>query len=530
MLQNKLHKYPGSGIVILLFLAGMYLVPLRITGFGMDYIPGDKGDSRFNNYVLEHGHRFLAGKEDSFWTAPFMFPQEKNIALSDNLLGTLPVYSFFRMLGTDKETAFQWWFVTMFVFNFFAAWFSLYKITGNKTGAALGAFVFAFSMPVIAQINHVQLLPRFAIPLCFYFLIYFLRTLHPLHFAGFVLMLTWQFYCGMYLGFLLLLAIVFFLFIAAFLLIPWKKLFRQDYRFWLKITGLTVFALLVIYPLAGPYLETVSQIGYRDFEKEIVPGLPRVLSHFYSVNDSILWNSLSTTGDYLPYPWEHRIFAGAISWLCLAVITIMAFKARKTENGKLMIVFVLTLFLLGLISLFAFGDTLYKLVLYFPGFGSMRILTRIIFVMLFFFSAAIAFSFLLLEEKFHLQRNVVLGASVIAALLVVADQYVSEKSYMRFSKAEAQQQIAFTQSKIALAIQPRHKIVALMPRETADVNHLQLDAMLACQEMDLKCVNGYASSAPGSFGLFWWKPCNEHLDIWLKEKGFTDTTAVLRLY
>jgi len=530
-MQEKFNGYYQKGFVILLFLIGMYLVPLRITGFDFSQIPGDLGDSRFNNYILEHGHRYLHGEEEHFWTAPFMFPQENNVALSDNLLGTLPVYSFFRSAGCDRETAFQWWFLMMFVLNFWAAWFTFYKLTGNQTGAALGAFVFAFSLPVIAQINHVQLMPRFAIPFCFLFLIYFFKTLSPKFFAGFLLMILIQFYCGMYLGFLLFLAVLVFSLAASFFIIPWKKIFSQHYFFYFKIAGITIIALMLLKPLADPYMQTVEMMGYRDFVKEIEPGMPRVLSHFYAINDSLMWNSLSKTGDYLPFPWEHKIFAGGIPWLCIgAVVLILVRRKTLTEDKKLTLVLLITLFIIGILTLFIYGNTMYKLVLNLPGFGSMRVLTRVVLILLFFFSFFVAFIYCGINQKFFSAVKAGIILSIVSGTLVVCDQFVYEKALMRFSKAEAQQRIEIVHEKAEAERKPKHRAFAFMPAESPDFNHTQLDAMLAAQEMNMACVNGYASSAPGSFGLFWWKPVDEHLNIWLKEKGFTDSTTVLRLY
>lgn len=530
-MEQKFSSYYQKGFVILLFLIGMYLVPLRITGFDFSQIPGDLGDSRFNNYILEHGHRYITGEEEHFWTAPFMFPQENNMALSDNLLGTLPVYSFFRIVGNDRETAFQWWFVVMFILNFWAAWFTFYKLTKNQIGAALGAFVFAFSLPVIAQINHVQLMPRFAIPLCFLFLIYFFKTLSPKYFAGFLAMMVFQFYCGMYLGFLLFLAVLVFIVTASFFIIPWKKIVKQNYLFYLKIAGITVIALLLLKPLAGPYMQTVEVMGYRDFTKEIEPGMPRVLSHFYALNDTLFWNSISKTGDYLPISWEHKIFAGGIPWLCLAIVFFMLIfkKMDPEEKGKAMVLFI-TLFILGVLTLFIYGNTLYKLVLHLPGFASMRVLTRIVLILLFFFSFFVAFSFSKIPQRFYSGIKPMLVGSIISAFLVISDQYVGPKSIIRFSKSEARNRIENMVKIIGKEIKPSHEAFAFMPADSPDFNHTQLDAMLAAQQMNIRCVNGYAASAPGSFGLFWWKPIDEHLDIWLKEKGFTDSTAVLRLY
>lgn len=38
-------------------------------GLYFEFIPGDLGDARFNNIVLEHGHLFIINKVDWFWNA-----------------------------------------------------------------------------------------------------------------------------------------------------------------------------------------------------------------------------------------------------------------------------------------------------------------------------------------------------------------------------------------------------------------------------------------------------------------------------
>lgn len=104
---------------VLLFLAGMTLF------FNADQIPGDLGDSRFNMFVLEHGYRWLIGLDASFWSAPFFYPAPNVIALSDNHLGGVPIYSAFRLLRCRRETAFQLWLVSIFSLNYFVTWIVL---------------------------------------------------------------------------------------------------------------------------------------------------------------------------------------------------------------------------------------------------------------------------------------------------------------------------------------------------------------------------------------------------------------------
>ena len=105
-------------IPFLLLLVGLYFMPIAVFESNLSKMPGDLGDTRFNNYILEHGHKYLTGKIDNYWDAPFLYPYKNVTALSDNLLGTLPIYSFFRGIGADRETAFQFWLLTLFTLNF----------------------------------------------------------------------------------------------------------------------------------------------------------------------------------------------------------------------------------------------------------------------------------------------------------------------------------------------------------------------------------------------------------------------------
>src|SRR5438094_805956 len=131
---------------LLLLLAGLYLVPIQIFETDFSKVPGDFGDARFNNYILEHGHKYFTGKVSDYWDAPFMYPYKNVIALSDNLLGTVPVYSLFRILSFDRETAFQLWLLAMFVLNFICCWWVLNRWSGDNLLASTGAYIFAFSI------------------------------------------------------------------------------------------------------------------------------------------------------------------------------------------------------------------------------------------------------------------------------------------------------------------------------------------------------------------------------------------------
>src|SRR5690606_18260363 len=120
-------------------ILGVYFIVLNITGTNFAYFPGYLGYARFNMYILEHAHKFLSGSIDSFWSAPFMYPEKEVITYSDNLLGSAPIYSFFRILGYDLITSFQFWLITVITLNYSTCYLFLNWLFKNRYEAVLGA-------------------------------------------------------------------------------------------------------------------------------------------------------------------------------------------------------------------------------------------------------------------------------------------------------------------------------------------------------------------------------------------------------
>ena len=149
---------------VLLLICGLYSMPLKIIETNLSKMPGDLGDTRFNNYILEHGHKYLTGQIDSFWNAPFLYPYKNVTALSDNLIGTLPIYSVFRF-GTDRETSLLLWIISLFILNYIFCFIALKKWSGENILSSVGAYIFAFSIYNLGQFDHVQVLPKFIAPL-----------------------------------------------------------------------------------------------------------------------------------------------------------------------------------------------------------------------------------------------------------------------------------------------------------------------------------------------------------------------------
>jgi hypothetical protein len=93
--------------VWVLFVLGFWLVILRPLGLGLSLIPGDLGDARFNNYVLEHFYLWLSRLVPDYWNATFFYPFPGTMAFGDTLLGSAPLYALFRWMGLDMPSSFQ---------------------------------------------------------------------------------------------------------------------------------------------------------------------------------------------------------------------------------------------------------------------------------------------------------------------------------------------------------------------------------------------------------------------------------------
>lgn len=92
---QRLTPLSKSAPIWIIFLLGLWLVVLKEFGPHWEWVPGDMGDGRFNNYILEHFFLWLKGTvpASSYWNAPFFYPYQNVTGFSDNLLGAAPIYT-----------------------------------------------------------------------------------------------------------------------------------------------------------------------------------------------------------------------------------------------------------------------------------------------------------------------------------------------------------------------------------------------------------------------------------------------------
>ncbi len=486
---------------VVMLLAGLYLFPFSMVDDDFSRMPGDKGDARFNNYILEHGYKYMKGEVASYWDAPFLYPYKKAIAFSDNLIGTLPVYAFFRENKCDRETAFQAWFIVMFALNFIGCYLALRWWAGSTVLASVGAYIYAFSIFILCHINHVQILPRFMIPLVIYWTWTYLRTKKPGYFLGAMLGLVFQFYCGIYLGFFLVYMLLFMCISYLVVYRDWN-LFRQFRN--IKSLGIHLLIIAisagVLLPMFQPYIDVSGKFGYRNFE-EVSNYIPTWRAYFSATPESSIWRLLSWhIRSQQGYWWEQLLFTGLLPWIAVVMLPLFIFNRKlKESSGRKFIAFLtLTFFLCVIFSLKINGFTLYKIIFNLPGYGSMRSINRLSNAVVFLQVILMVFIFSSLIRAFPRLRLLLF----FLPLLVIVDNSVSywERT---FSKKEVQMEVANMKAFITSRLDTTHKAVAVQHFNYAGMETVsQLNVMLASQDLGISCVNAYTGLFPYNYQGF----------------------------
>ncbi len=512
---NNLKGYSKTLFIpILLLLCGLYLVPLSIFELNFSKIPGDFGDARFNNYILEHGYQYIIGNVHSYWNAPFMFPYKNSITFSDNLLGTMPIYSLYRFLDFSRETSFQLWLLTLFVLNYVCTYWVLKKWSNHIILSTVGAYIFAFSILLVGNIYNVQTMPRFIIPFLFYWAWLYLKEKQLINLYKLGLGLVFQFYCGIYLGFYTFYVLLFFV-LAYLIIFRDKEFYRQfnDKTIVLKTLSAIVISSALLLPLMLPYYENSKIHGLKAFD-EVTDTLPLLRSYFFTSKDPVFWQFLSEHGTKINLYWCHFLFLGALPWIAILLSPIVIFSKKVVKHQKqIILALLLGLALSMFFTLNFISWTPYELIYNIPGFSSMRSVNRIINTEVVFFILILVFVFKELIRVNTGFRRIIL----ILPVLVVLDNLIYPQNIMRFDKQASVNEIENVKANIIIQNKNNLPAIAYMPFKNTEAQntYLHISAMLATQELGLSCVNAYTGSYPKGYYNFWSKMDVPSYDHWV---------------
>ena len=517
------------GPAVLLFALGMGLTVGRMLGATLQTMPGESCDSRFSSFILEHGALFLAGKTPSYWSAPFLYPLAATISFSDNFLATLPLYALLRPLVADRETAYQLWFAGLFALNYWLSRYAALRLGLGPFAAALTAYVCAFSLPIMEEVAHPAMLHLFMVPIVYAFTaLYFSEgKIRHLYAAGLALVV--QFYCSFYVAALLGLGLACFGVVCCLQYrAAARELFLTRRIIWAAALVLVMAGLLA--PLLTPYLKTAARYGLRRFPEGVMEQLPQAAYYLSASRASLLWGfsaALAPQADV-----ANKLFPGLLPVCAFVLFPFLAWRGNAPFR-RLGWALWLTVVFLAAVTLRIGDRSAYTLVMLVPPFDSLRALTRI--GLLLVFPLALLLGVVLTRLLTRLPR--LLGrlprgrqgpagglVCLILAGAVVVDQ-VHGREY-GYDKAASQGQVAALTRRLRDAGRDFTAFVHIPDPAGAVYDcAMQVNALLAAQDLGVATVNAYTSWFPPGYGLF--ADCSfDALQQWVYWSWFDRDNAV----
>ncbi len=488
------------------WLIGLWLsfYPTFLSRFSL--IQGDLGDTRFNNYVLEHSFRWVMREpgHQSFWNFPFYFPVENVGTYGDILLGVAPIYWIFRFAQFAPDTSFQLWQITVVTLNYVAFYYLLRHIFNLTWWACgLGAFLFAFASPRMVHFLHPQFLPQFYSIIVLYFAGKLALAVHrreqrtgwqlTIWMSVACLAFVLQWYSSFYYGWLL----TFSLGVAAVwaILIKRSRLFclQMARRYWLQGSLAAVSGAALLYPMAKRYHDAAKELGLREFG-HVHRFLPRPAGWLYMGKESSVYGWFSELSLFSQLPLDHEQQLG-LGICTIAIVALGFWRSRKNTTSTIVALTALSLVVVS--TVLPNGHSLWSYIyLNVPGAAAVRAVSRIQLVLLIGWSFGFALFFDRQLISYNSSKPVLIGFA-IAALCMFEQSRIS----YTYSKPEMRRQVQILTSGLAASSSTCRSFYYSSWLGQREPWKYQLDAMWASIESGIPTINGYSGNSPPGWNL-----------------------------
>lgn len=480
-----------DGFYPLIFLGIGIFGYLLNTSQNFTAIPGDLGDARFNSVVLEHLFQWISGSEKFLWSPQYFFPYKWALAFSDNHFGSALGYVVFRFFGIEREYAFLGWFWIGTLLNFLCAFWALKKLNFSSLSSAVGAFVYAFSLPALSLEMHAQLVYRFSVPMVFASMLMYLLERKSKELWWCFIWLSIQFFCSIYLGIFLI-----YLLAATFFVWFFKRPQRSTNLNHFRATSPHKFLVVMGYLSIGLSLMTLGvygfiarQYGFHREVDEVLSMMPSVASYFLADRSGLTSWVGSWVKSIPPHLiHEQQMFLGLGVWLTMLIGLYGCF--QKNTQRELGILAAGSLLLLFMLTISFSGISAYRLLLYIPGLSSVRVVSRIILVMLFPISVLVAIGLDYLSSRYKNSYVLIIAAIVLSPELLAYKPYSTPISNWVERRDIVRQLYSLN------TIPSKDDIVFVTGKNDTQFFLTELDGMILAQDFNLATLNGYSGNAP----------------------------------
>lgn len=138
-------------------------------------IPHDLGDPVLNTWLLHWSSKRIP-LTAAWWNAPMFFPAPNVMALSELLIGLLPITALVQWLTHNPVAAYNVAFILSFPLCGLAAYGLAWELTRRQDAALLAGLAFAFAPYRMGQLSHLQVLSYYWAPVALIGLHRYLRT------------------------------------------------------------------------------------------------------------------------------------------------------------------------------------------------------------------------------------------------------------------------------------------------------------------------------------------------------------------
>ena len=490
----------GEALRAFLLLIASLLVIHHRTIFSAFAITEGGGDSMLYNFILEHEWRWLSGEapHNSLWSPPIFFPQRDTAAYTDLFLAVLPPYAFWRLLGVDPQTAFQLWILTVSVLNYIAAYVVFRLLLGTSLAASsIGAILFAFGSPRLAQIGHPQLLPGFYVIAAFAGL-YLVLSESPaalprrrlylgllLFIGGAIAQLYTAFYYAWFMAFSAAVAFLYALSVRS----SRDRLIAFLRQWWGPISVSISVAVILVAPAGAVYHGALKDVGPRQYE-EVRHFLPNPAAWLAQGPDHWIYGPLNRRAGIGKNFGGQEMFNGiGLVTTVLVLAAVIRFRRRSAVVVWTLVggtIVVTTLVWPGGFSLwrFVYG--------YFPAAQAVRAVSRVGVFLLLPATMALALSIDWLADR----------VSPVAALLCVLAVFAEQAGSLNGAPGYPKHGLSVAAEKIVHQLRPDCKtFLVSLPKGQTSVSIMHLLGMWAQLFSGVPTLNGYSGQIPPGWPL-----------------------------
>jgi len=156
-----------------------------------------------------------------------------------------------------------------------------------------------------------------------------------------------------------------------------------------------------------------------------------------------------------------------------------------------MMAFSLILILLFTIKIGNF--TIYKLIYFIPGFGSLRAIGRVVHLELFFYAMILVSVLLFFYNKVRFNKIFI----ITILLLIIADQFIDKTIAINYNKENAQNRTKEIVNLLENKNVKQYNAFAICVKNKEELYKYNIDAMIASQVVNKPTINGYSGTCMG---------------------------------